>query len=447
MKAQLSSIWYQALKLLKEKKEVSQSAYDHWIEPLIPVGMSEETIYLKVPTEVHYEIVKSIHLDTIQEAINFVAERFYRVVLLDYNEDTPSELEYTVAFDRSGDNATSLNPRYTFDSFVVGDSNRLAHAASKAVSDRPAAAFNPLFLYGGAGLGKTHLVQAIGNKIMENNPSANILYVTSEKFMNEFINLMVTKKNTIDFRNKYRTCDVLIIDDIQFLSNKDQTQVEFFHTFNALHESNKQIIMTSDRPPKEIKELEERMRTRFEWGLIVDIKPPDLETRVAILKKKASEENFEVPDNILFYIAENLKSNIRNLEGVLKRLTAYNVLMGRPITMALADEAIKEFLNKSDDPHIDTEYILSIVANYFNITSDEILSSKRTQEISYARHIAMYLIREFTNLSLPKIGKELGGRNHATILNGINNIKASMQKDEDTKKIIDELVKNLENRD
>lgn len=447
MKAQLSSIWYQALKVLKEKKEVSQSAYDHWIEPLIPVGISEDAIYLKVPTEVHYEIVKSIHLETISEAINFVSDHYYRVILLDYDEDTPSELEYTVAFDRSGDDATSLNPRYTFDSFVVGDSNRLAHAASKAVSERPAAAFNPLFLYGGAGLGKTHLVQAIGNKIMEDNPSANILYVTSEKFMNEFINLMVTKKNTIDFRNKYRTCDVLIIDDIQFLSNKDQTQVEFFHTFNALHEANKQIIMTSDRPPKEIKELEERMRTRFEWGLIVDIKPPDLETRVAILKKKASEENFEVPDNILFYIAENLKSNIRNLEGVLKRLTAYNVLMGRPITMQLADEAIKEFLNKNEDPHINTEYILSIVANYFNITSDEILSSKRTQEISYARHIAMYLIREFTNLSLPKIGKELGGRNHATILNGINNIKTSMQKDEDTKKIIDELVKNLENRD
>ena len=449
MKAQLSSIWYRALKILKEHSEVSPSSYEHWIEPLLPVGMSEDKIYLKMPTEVHLEIVKSMHLATISEAINQAAggERFYRVELLDYNEDTPPELEYTVAFDRSGDEATTLNPRYTFDSFVVGDSNRLAHAASKAVSERPAQAFNPLFLYGGAGLGKTHLAQAIGNKIMENNPSANILYVTSEKFMNEFINLMVTHQNTIDFRNKYRSCDVLIVDDIQFLSNKDQTQIEFFNTFNALHEANKQIILTSDRPPKEIRELEERMRSRFEWGLIVDIKPPDLETRVAILKKKASEENFDVPDSILFYIAEHLKSNIRNLEGVLKRLTAYNVLMGKPITMQLADEAIKEFLNKNEDPHINTEYILSIVANYFNITSDEILSSKRTQEISYARHIAMYLIREFTNLSLPKIGKELGGRNHATILNGINNIKTSMQKDEDTKKIIDELVKNLENRD
>ena len=445
MKAKLSSIWYQALRILKDK--VSQPAYEHWIEPLNPVGMSQDAIYLKMPTEVHLEIVKGIHLEAITEAINLVSEDFMRVVLLDYNEETPPELEYTVAFDRKGDGATTLNPRYTFDSFVVGESNRLAHAASKAVSERPAVAFNPLFLYGGSGLGKTHLVQAIGNKIIEDKPSANILYVTSEKFMSEFINLIVTGQNTIDFRNKYRSCDVLIIDDIQFLSNKDQTQIEFFNTFNALHEANKQIIITSDRPPKEIKELEERMRTRFEWGLIVDIKPPDLETRVAILKKKASEENFEVPDNILFYIAENLKSNIRNLEGVLKRLTAYNVLMGRPITMELADEAIKEFLNKDEDPHVNTEYILSIVANYFNVTSDEILSSKRTQEIAYARHIAMYLIREFTNLSLPKIGQELGGRNHATIMHGIKNIESSMQTDSDTKKIIDELVKNLENRD
>ena len=330
---------------------------------------------------------------------------------------------------------------------MVGESNRLAHAAAKAVSERPADAFNPLFVYGGPGLGKTHLVHAIGNKIKETRPDYNILYVTSEKFMNEFISTIISENSTIEFRNKYRTCDVLIIDDIQFISNKDQTQVEFFHTFNALHESNKQIIITSDRPPKEIKELEERMRNRFEWGLIVDIKPPDLETRVAILKKKASEENFAVSNDIMFYIAEHLKSNIRNLEGVLKRLMAYNVLMGKPITMELADEAIKEFLNKSDDPHINTEYILSVVANYFNVTSDEILSSKRTQEIAYARHIAMYLIREFTNLSLPKIGKELGGRNHATILNGINNIKASIEKNEDTRKIIDELVKNLENRE
>ena len=254
------------------------------------------------------------------------------------------------------------------------------------------------------------------------------------------------EKKTVDFRNKYRACDVLIIDDIQFISNKDQTQIEFFHTFNALHESNKQIIITSDRPPREIKELEERMRNRFEWGLIVDIQPPDLETRVAILKKKASEENFEVPDEILFYIAENLKSNIRNLEGVLKRLTAYNVLMGRPITMQLADEAIKEFLNKSEDPHVNTEYILSIVSNYFNLTSDEILSAKRTAEISYARQIAMYLMREFTSMSLPKIGKELGGRNHATIISGIKKIENSIETNEDTRKIVEELRVNLENR-
>ncbi|MBE7009976.1 MAG: chromosomal replication initiator protein DnaA [Ruminococcaceae bacterium] len=444
MQAQLSSIWYKVLKILKDKQEVSQSAYDHWIEPLLPVGMTEDAIYLRMPSEVHLEIVKSMHYQVIQEAINQVTDGFYKLELLDCNDPLPAILGIRAMHPSRTDGATTLNPRYTFASFVVGDSNRVAHAASLAVSDRPADAFNPLFIYGGSGLGKTHLVQAIGNRIKEQNPAAQVMYVTSEDFTNEFINTLLDKK-TVDFRNKYRACDVLIVDDIQFISNKDQTQVEFFNTFNTLYESNKQIILTSDRPPKEIKELEDRMRTRFEWGLIMDIKPPDLETRVAILKKKASEENFEVPDEILFYIAENLKSNIRNLEGVLKRLTAYNVLMERPITMQLADEAIKEFLNKSDDPHINTEYILSIVANYFNLTSDEILSSKRTQELSYARHIAMYLMREFTGLSLPKIGKEFG-RNHATILNGIKNIKTSMENNEDTKKIVEELISNLENR-
>ena len=447
MRTQLSSVWSGALNLLKEM--MSETSYEYWIEQLQPLGIHEGVLYLKMPTELHLEIVKSMHLDKIKEAVNNVSSEQLNIQLIDYNESMPECLTYAVDHSENRmDDAGTLNPRYTFESFVVGESNSLAHAGAIAVSKTPGApSHNPLFLYGDPGLGKTHLAHAVGNKVKQDNPNANVLYVTSEKFMTEFIAMLRDGSGSVEFRNKYRMCDVLIVDDIQFLAKKNETQIEFFHTFNALYEAGKQIIITSDRPPRELKELEERIRSRMEMSLITGIQRPDLETRIAILKKKASEEHFVVSDDILYYIAEHLKSNIRNLEGVLKRLMAYNVLMGKPITMELANEAIIEFTGKSDDPHVNTEYILSVVANYFNVTSDEILSAKKNQPIAYARQIAMYLIREFTNLSLPKIGQELGGRDHATIMYGISAIKKKMQDNEDTKKVIDELMKNLENRE
>ncbi len=444
MKETSAFIWNTALKILKGK--LSETAYEHWIEKLNAVGISENKFYLKMPTELHFEIVTSMYLDEIEKAVNSAATEEYEIVLIDYNQPLPDCLTFAVEHTRS-DDATTLNPRYTLESFVVGESNNYAYAGAKAVCDKPGVAFNPLFLYGGPGLGKTHLAQAIGNEIKKRRPECNVLYVTSEKFTNDFINTIMSGKGSVEFRNTYRTCDVLVIDDIQFIANKDQTQVEFFHTFNALHELNKQIIITSDRAPREMKELDERLRTRFEWGLTPEIIRPDLETRVAILKKKASEENFAVPDDIIFYIAEHLKSNIRTLEGVLKRLMAYNVLMGKPLTKEIAEAAINEYIKRTDDPHVNTEYILSIVANYFDVTSDEILSEKKTSEIVYARQVAMYLLREFTNLSLSKIGRELGGRTHATIISGIKKIKESLETDQDTQKIVEELVKNLENRE
>ena len=337
---------------------------------------------------------------------------------------------------------SNLNPRYVFNSFVVGNSNRMAHAAALAVAEAPARAYNPLFLYGGVGLGKTHLMHSIAHYILEQNPSAKVLYASSEKFTNELINSIRDDKNEA-FRNKYRNIDVLLIDDIQFIAGKERTQEEFFHTFNTLHEANKQIIISSDRPPKEIETLEDRLRSRFEWGLIADIQSPDLETRIAILRKKAELESLSVPEDVLLFIAKTVVSNIRELEGALNRILAFSSLANRPITVELANEALKDLISKDKPKIITADYIQEIVADYFHLKVDELKSAKRTRNIAYPRQIAMYLCRKLTDLSLPKIGEKFGGRDHTTIIHGFEKISKDLTKDMELSQIITELENKI----
>ncbi len=338
--------------------------------------------------------------------------------------------------------STMLNPKYTFDSFVIGNSNRFAHAASLAVAEAPAKAYNPLFIYGGVGLGKTHLMHAIGHYILDNNPKSQVVYVSSEKFTNELINSIKDDKN-VEFRNKYRNIDILLVDDIQFIAGKERTQEEFFHTFNALYEANKQIIISSDRPPKEIPTLEDRLRSRFEWGLIADIQAPDFETRMAILKKKADVEKLNIPNEVMVYIATKIKSNIRELEGALIRIVAFSSLTNKEISVDLASEALKDIISSKQTKQVTIDIIQEVVANYYNLKIEDLKSSRRTRNIAFPRQIAMYLSRKLTDMSLPKIGEEFGGRDHTTVIHAYEKISNNLKKDESLQNAINELNKRI----
>ncbi len=342
---------------------------------------------------------------------------------------------------------TGLNPKYTFDTFVVGNSNMLTHAACIAVADNiandmPTRLYNPLFIYGGAGLGKTHLMHAIGNHILSHKPDTKITYVSSEKFTNEMIDAIKDGSNK-SFRDKYRNVDVLLIDDIQFLSKKEGTQEEFFHTFNTLYEANKQIIISSDRPPNEIPKLEERLRTRFAMGLPTDIQPPDLETRIAILRKKAQADNVAIPDDVFDYIAENIQSNIRELEGVLTRLSAYSSLSKRKIDLNLTKECLQNLITPNEPVIVTGERIQEKVAEFYQIRIDDFKAKKRTKNIAYPRQIAMYLCREMTDLSLPKIGELFGGRDHTTVLHAYDKIAAELKNDQNLQGTINKLKSSI----
>ncbi|HEY8362880.1 MAG TPA: chromosomal replication initiator protein DnaA [Tissierellaceae bacterium] len=441
MSSDLQSIWNEVLNLMKV--ELTEVSFNTWLKTIDPISMSNDKIILAAPNEFTKGILVGRYLNLIKNAVKHVTKKDYDIQFIIPGEEYSLNLGQSITQETPESNQRAqLNPKYTFDTFVIGNSNRFAHAASLAVAEAPAQAYNPLFIYGGVGLGKTHLMHAIGHYILNQNPSAKVVYVSSEKFTNELINSIREYRNE-EFRNKYRNVDVLLIDDIQFIAGKEGTQEEFFHTFNALHEANKQIVISSDRPPKEIPTLEDRLRSRFEWGLIADIQPPDLETRIAILRKKASVENIKVNDDVILYIASKIESNIRELEGALIRVVAYSSLTNSEITVELAEEALKDILSSNKVIEITVDSIKEVVARNFKIKIEDFNSKKRTKSIAYPRQIAMYLTRELTDLSLPKIGDEFGGRDHTTVIHAYDKITADMKKNPDLKRKIDEMIKQI----
>ena len=449
MDANLNQLWEDSLKLIKS--EMSDVSFNTWMKSCEPSSMSEDTIEIIVPNEFTKDILEKRYESLVANAIQSVCSKLYKIKFLLASELHNQTKEYEEAEKGNNQNknvvvndelSATLNPKYTFNSFVIGNSNRFAHAASLAVAEAPAKAYNPLFIYGGVGLGKTHLMHAIGHYILQNNPKAKVEYVSSEKFTNELINAIKHDKNE-EFRNKYRKVDVLLIDDIQFIAGKEGTQEEFFHTFNALHDANKQIILSSDRPPKEIPTLEDRLRSRFEWGLIADIQEPDFETRMAILKKKADVEKLNVANEVMVYIASKIKSNIRELEGALIRIVAYSSLTNKEITVDLASEALKDIISKKQSKNITINLIQDVVASYYNLKIDELKSQRRTRNIAYPRQIAMYLSRKLTDMSLPKIGEEFGGRDHTTVIHAYEKISDNLNSDENLQHTIDEITKKL----
>ena len=441
MNLSLSGIWPRVLDLLKN--ELTEISFNTWINTIEPISLSSDTITLGVPSDFNKGILESRYLTLISNAVRQVALKEYTIKITVPSQESASKAKTQPETNVNEDIYNSvLNPKYTFDTFVIGNGNRLAHAAAVAVAEAPAQAYNPLFLYGGVGLGKTHLMHAIGHYILSQYPHMKVLYVSSEKFTNDLINAIKDDTNE-EFRSKYRNMDVLLIDDIQFIGGKERTQEEFFHTFNALYEANKQIIISSDRPPKEITTLEDRLRSRFEWGLTADIQSPDFETRIAILKKKAQLENISIPDDVLAFIADKVVSNIRELEGALNRVIAYSSLTDTEISVDLCAEALKEILAASNNKVIDTNHIIESVSRYFDIRMEEILSQKRNRNISYPRQIAMYLCRDIMGLSLPKIGEEFGGRDHTTVIHAIQKIEEDIQLNPEIKRTVEELKRNI----
>lgn len=462
----LNTIWSKTLDILSS--ELSKPTFDTWLKStyLAVFSNNDNLMIVSVPNEFAKDWLQSRYYNIIKNTLQLIVNQnidlyFYLPSEIEtyLNDNGKAQVdESTIHLHREDDNESTknffpkakveknllsfLNPKYQFDSFVIGGSNRFAHAASLAVAEAPAKSYNPLFIYGGVGLGKTHLMHAIGHEVFSLYPNLIVLYVSSETFTNELIKSIRDYK-TVEFRNKYRTIDVLLIDDIQFLAGKESTQEEFFHTFNSLYEANKQIIISSDRPPKEIPTLEDRLRSRFECGLITDIQPPDLETRIAILSKKAKTDNIYIPDEVLLFIAQQIKSNIRELEGALCRIAAYASFEGKEINFELAEKSLQDIFSSNQNRKITINLIQETVAQHFNVKVTDLKGKKRTRNFAYPRHIAMYLCRLLTDNSLPKIGDSFGGKDHTTVLHAQEKIETSLKTDVELQVFIEKLKETL----
>lgn len=443
---ELRQKWDQILEQVKEDGEIQQVSFNTWIKPLQLYSVQGNIITLIVAEEtMGISYIEKKYLKFIKCAIAEVTGKEYEVQLISAKEKQNADRRESIrqksmAMKNMG--GVNLNPNYTFDTFVVGTNNNLAHAASLAVAETPGTVYNPLFIYGGVGLGKTHLMQAIAHFIMENQPDLKVLYVTSETFTNELIDSVKTNRN-LEFRAKYRSIDVLLIDDIQFIIGKESTQEEFFNTFNDLYMNGKQIVITSDKPPKEMETLTERLRTRFEMGLPVDIQIPTYETKMAILNKKCEQGGLQIPNEVKDYIAKNIKSSIRELEGALTKLSAYSSLSHQPITLEFAEDALKDLISPDSNREVTPEIIVKIVAEHFGITSENIISSSRNAEFTVPRQIVMYLCRQCTTATQQQIGKLLG-RDHSTVKHGADKIAQEILTNEQTKSTVEILIKKID---
>lgn len=433
----LTAIWQSTLDIIRP--DIQPVSFSTWIDTIIPVDMDNHIITLEVPYDYNKVMIETRYAALIQNALLYLTGRDYELNILIKGEKT--ELEPAPHAPVMQNAAHVLNPAYTFDTFIIGKSNQLAHAASLAVAESTGSIYNPLFLYGGVGLGKTHLMHAVGNFVLKNTPNKKVMYVSSEAFTNDLINA-IKDNRTEEFRSKYRSIDILMVDDIQFLGGKDGMQEEFFHTFNTLYQAGKQIVLSSDRPPKELYTLEDRLRTRFESGLIADIQLPDYETRVAILKKKADQVNITIDNEIYHYVASKITSNIRELEGAIKKIVSYHNLMREDITLALAERALKDF-NTSNKKAITPELVIETVEQYFNLRENDLKSSKKTRNIAYPRQMAMYIIKELTDYNLTKIGQVFGGKDHTTVIHAIRKIEQDMATDVNTKNTVEDIIKNI----